>query len=190
MSDDPLAPPPLPRTSRSNFWTGALVVGILLGALVLGVHEADVTPQVAKTKNVVAFNFQKFGTEGTFSSEALKGQVVLLDFWASWCAPCALEMPWLTRVAKEYESKGVVFIAPSHDDNTEELGEFVGKHPLLKDAAALTNEAAIAGFGLEALPSLFVIGRDGAVRSARRGLVEEAEVRRWLDDALKDSAAN
>ncbi len=190
MNDDLLKPPPLPKKSGGNFWTGVLVVGLLFGALVLGVHEADVTPKVAKTKNVVAFKFQKYGSTGTFTSDALKGQVVLLDFWASWCEPCVFEMPWLTKLAKEYESKGVVFVAPSHDDTADEIGQFIVRFPLLKDAAAFTNDEATQTFGLEALPTLFVIGRDGAVRSARRGLVEEADVRRWLDEALKDSAPN
>ncbi|MBK7861830.1 MAG: TlpA family protein disulfide reductase [Archangiaceae bacterium] len=64
------------------------------------------------------FDFEQL--DGTrVASASLKGKVVLLDFWATWCPPCREEMPWLVDLGREYGPKGVRFVAASRDDEDE-----------------------------------------------------------------------
>lgn len=120
---------------------------------------------------------------------SLRGQVVLLNFWATWCPPCNEEMPDLVKVAKAYESKGVVFLAANLED-PEEARESV---PVwLRSHAEVRPFVVFAGpeigdtYRVEALPTTYVLDRSGKVAHFARGQVADWQVREWLDDALRD----
>lgn len=115
-----------------------------------------------------------------------KGKVVLIDFWATWCPPCVEEMPWLTALAQEYEENGVVFLAVSHDEPAERVqavNRFLEKVPALAPYVVYGDPVASKAYGVVALPTLYVIGRDGKIAGAARGAVSQSKVRAWLAKA-------
>lgn len=134
------------------------------------------------------FDFEKH-QGGRVTSEELRGQVVLIDFWATWCGPCRGEMPWLVGLANEYEAKGVRFVAASHDDAEERkaaIDAYTRQNvPGLTRYAVYADPFTGAKYRVDALPTLYVIGRDGKIVAGTRGATSEWRVRRWLNAALE-----
>jgi hypothetical protein len=98
-------------------------------------------------------------------------------------------MPSLVKLAKEYESQGLVFVAASRDDDDvkEELvDQFVKRHlPELGPYVVYANDEVARAFQIEALPTLYFLDRQGKVTDAVRGMMSEASIRRRIEAALK-----
>ena len=173
------------ETKKAKSWvSGAVVVALLIGALVMGFEETH--GGLPEDKAAPAFSFEKFGG-GTVTSAELRGQVVMLDFWATTCPPCVEEMPMLVKIAQEYQSKGVVFAAVSLDEPEDAKNDVAAfsRHevPGLEPFAGFGNEAGSA-FSVRAIPTLYILDRKGKIIGSQTGQVSERKVRSWLDAAL------
>ena len=124
-----------------------------------------------------------------------KGKAVVLDFWATWCAPCKIEIPWLTKLHDQYADQGLVILGISEDDldlddkaalfkQKREITESATKlgitYPVLFDDA---NVAKPYG-GVDALPTTFYVDRSGKVVAATIGLVDRDEIEANIRKAL------
>ena len=98
-----------------------------------------------------------------------RGQVVLVNFWASWCAPCKVEMPHLNRLADKYRDTGVVLLAVNVDDDPRKAAAEAKKlginFPVLLDTAKTASKA----YQLQAMPTTVLVDRDGKVRHVHQG---------------------
>jgi thiol-disulfide isomerase/thioredoxin len=131
------------------------------------------------------FELDKLGG-GRVASASMKGDVVMVDFWATWCPPCRSEMPWLVKLGDEYAAKGVHFVAVSEDDERPMVGLYAkDKLPGLEHYAVFTDGSIGRRFQIAALPTLYVIGRDGKIVASTQGETSEWRVRRWLNAALE-----
>lgn len=113
-----------------------------------------------------------------------KGKVVLLDFWATWCGPCRIEIPGLVRLQERYREQGLVVIGISLDDTPEPVREFYREFGM-NYAVALGNERITALYGgILGLPTTFLIGRDGRIYSRHMGATDisvfEEEIKELL----------
>ncbi len=103
------------------------------------------------------------------SLDALKGQVVLVDFWASWCAPCRESFPFLNRMQRQYGAQGLHILGINVDEKRVDATRFLAKIPaqfsVLYDAAGETPKA----YDLKVMPSSYLIGRDGKIRLVHQG---------------------
>jgi thiol-disulfide isomerase/thioredoxin len=118
----------------------------------------------------------------------LKGRVVVVNFWATWCPPCREEMPYLLKTVQEFEPRGVTLVAISNDDLPEQrevVTEFVKRLPALRPYVALGQGEVGAAYRVKALPSLFVIDRQGRVTASHQGQASEAQIRGWVEAALQ-----
>jgi thiol-disulfide isomerase/thioredoxin len=165
---------------------GAIAIALALAWLLLGATgaRAEGPPAVGQAAPpLVARSF----TGATFDLASLRGQVVVLNFWASWCVPCREEMPLLDALGREYRDRGVLVVGLSADDRHDRrdaeaaaraVGYFTG---LLGDASA-------NGFGApQRLPLTYIISPAGlisAVLSANRGPLSAAQLRAAVDVAL------
>jgi len=97
------------------------------------------------------------------------GKVVVIDFWASWCAPCKASFPALNRLHDKYAAKGVVIIGVGVDDDPAKHTAFVNKtgakFPTVHDA----NKKAAAVFSPPAMPTTYIIDRKGVIRHVHQG---------------------
>jgi thiol-disulfide isomerase/thioredoxin len=166
------------------------VIALAVAALVhLGVDEARRVRLVHGGKPAPSFELEKFGG-GKVSLAGLEGKVVMLDFWATWCPPCRAEMPALTRLAKEYESKGLVFVAANQDDpetQKVEVGLFVDQLPALGPSVAFADAALGDAYRIEVLPTMYFIGRKGEILDAYTSYASEATLRSRIERALAEA---
>jgi thiol-disulfide isomerase/thioredoxin len=104
---------------------------------------------------------------------SLKGKVVIVDFWASWCGPCKEEMPVLERLYKKYKSRGLVVVGVSVD---QELGNVKGFLKQVPVSFSIVHDAEhkVAGrFKPPRMPSSYVVDRNGIVRYVHAGFRDE-----------------
>ncbi len=101
----------------------------------------------------------------------LKGKVVLVDFWASWCGPCRESLPVLERLSQSYASKGLVVVGVNIDKTPELAREFLSKNKLALSFPVVNDkDHEVAGrYAPPTMPSSYVIGKDGQVVSVHAG---------------------
>ncbi|HYO56903.1 TlpA family protein disulfide reductase [Archangium sp.] len=167
-----------------------LVTGLLgvAGLSYLGVQEA--LRARLSSDGTVAPSIPMETYDGKKMSLAdLRGKVVMLDFWATWCAPCQAEMPSLVKLAKEFEGKGLVFVAASRDEMPDAplfVEEFVvSRMPDLGRYVVYAPDEVAAAFQVTALPTLYFLDREGRVVDAQRGAMSEPALRRRIEMALE-----
>ncbi len=114
---------------------------------------------------------------GTYSAALadLKGQVVIVDFWATWCGPCAMTMPILDAWQTKYGPKGLRIVGLSSED-LPEIQRFVADHPLSYTIARDDKAQIARDYFLLGVPMLVIIDRAGVVRHVQLGAANFAEV--------------
>ena len=118
-----------------------------------------------------------------------RGRAVLLNFWATWCAPCKIEMPWFVDLQKQYAAQGLQVIGVAMDDSGEEtIAKFAQQmgvnYPVLIGKEAVGD----AYGGVEFLPTTFIIDRQGKVVDRVFGLVGRSEFEDDIKKALGPGA--
>ena len=131
-----------------------------------------------------------FGLAGRLPN--LSGQVVLVDFWASWCAPCKASFPALDDLQKKYAPRGFTVLAVSVDDDAGDMARFLETHPVSFPAAHDAGQKYVAAAGVEAMPSSFLVDRAGTIRFVHVGFHPEstpAELAGEIESLLGAEAA-
>ena len=115
-----------------------------------------------------------------------QGKVVVLDFWASWCGPCRRSFPWLNEMHGKYAQDGLVVIGVNLDASPEDAADFLEEIPAEFMIHFDTNVSLATEYGVEAMPSSFVIGRDGEIKASHRGfkVKQQAKYEAILVEAL------
>jgi thiol-disulfide isomerase/thioredoxin len=114
-----------------------------------------------------------------------RGQVVLLNFWASWCPPCRMETPGLVRVAQEYSGKGVAFAGVAMDDDMAPVRKFVDSYHVPYPVLVPPPGDSFAS-RVESLPTTLLIDREGRIAKAYNGAESERVFRQDLDQLLAE----
>ena len=114
----------------------------------------------------------------------LKGSAVVLDFWATWCGPCAVQAPILDRLARRHQKRVLVVLGVNVDDPPNVAQDFAAQkglsYPIVTDP---TREASMQ-YGVDKLPSLVVINKEGKVIAFLTGIVDEAALDEVISAAL------
>jgi len=139
---------------------------VLTVLTVVGVGTATALPAVG----LVAPDFALKSDSGrNVRLSELRGQVVLVNFWASWCNPCRQELPLLNKIFMQYRAAGFTLLAVSVDDNRKNaegmLKQLALKFPTLFDG----NKNVAKLYGVDTMPATLLIDRDGRVRYVHRG---------------------
>lgn len=98
-----------------------------------------------------------------------EGNVVVVDFWASWCVPCRRSFPWLNEMHSKYADDGLVIVGINLDANLDDAADFLESYPAAFRVHYDTDATLAKEFGVEAMPSSFVIGRDGEIVARHLG---------------------
>jgi thiol-disulfide isomerase/thioredoxin len=152
-----------------------LAAGVLLRA-----EEVPATPAPAwKLKDV---------NGRTVSSSDFKGKVVVVDFWATWCGPCRVEIPGYIELQKKYRKAGLVIIGISCDQGKNAAGTvktFVKKNGVNYRIVMADDDIQAAFGGMEYIPTTFIIDRAGNIRDRKVGVESTADYEARLLKFLK-----
>lgn len=154
--------------SRSSLLTLSLVV---FAALSLGgFKRGDRLPDL-----------RSFKLEGKLP-DPLQGQVILLDFWASWCAPCKASFPAMEGLHKAYKDRGLTIIAVNEDADRKDMERFLKSagvsFAILRDAEQKLVEAA----DVQTMPASFLIDRTGQIRFVHEGFHGEQTTKQYQEE--------
>lgn len=124
----------------------------------------------AETLNAPAPDFTLKSNQGeNLRLEDFRGQVVMLNFWASWCGPCRQEMPVMDELHAQYKDLGFTVLAVSVDENSAEADQFLDAVPVIFPILYDNERAVSELYGVDAMPSTVMIDRDGNARFLHRG---------------------
>jgi thiol-disulfide isomerase/thioredoxin len=108
-----------------------------------------------------------FGLEG--SLPALKGKVVLLDFWASWCSPCKASFPTLNGLHERLGGRGLVVLGINVDENPADRDRFLKSTPASFRVVRDAGQKLVAAANVQTMPTSFIIDRAGVIRHVHSG---------------------
>jgi thiol-disulfide isomerase/thioredoxin len=103
----------------------------------------------------------------------LRGSVVYVDFWASWCVPCRLSMPALDALYKQNRARGFAVVGVNKDVTAADARRFLAKVPVTFTLVTDGQDAAARAFDVKAMPSGYLVDRKGVVRKVHRGFTAE-----------------
>jgi thiol-disulfide isomerase/thioredoxin len=119
----------------------------------------------------------------------LKGRVVVLNFWATWCIPCRAEIPELNAIQREFGEKGLTIIGPSWDDTAEGVREF--QSDIKQEYTVLIGGESVQDKfgGIPSLPTTFIIDREGRIRKKIIGGIFRESLEKEIKPLLDETTA-
>ena len=119
---------------------------------------------------------------GELSLETLRGKTVVLDFWATWCAPCVFQIPILNALASEYADRGVVVLGVAVDVEGREAVEPFAAQEGIQYPVLLGDEELAKLFGAPGFPYSLVIDSEGQIVARHMGITDKAAYRKHLPE--------
>ncbi|MDR0496523.1 MAG: TlpA family protein disulfide reductase [Treponema sp.] len=124
-------------------------------------EEAGI-PLLRQTVSIRDFSLSTLDGEAR-SLSALKGKVVFLNFWATWCGPCRAEMPSMEVLYNRFKDRGLEMLAVNCRENWSEVVVFMGEYQLTFPALLDMDGKVSTSYGIQAIPTTFIIDRDGKI---------------------------
>jgi thiol-disulfide isomerase/thioredoxin len=122
--------------------------------------------------------------------KSLRGDVVYVDFWASWCVPCRLSMPALDTLYRKYGAQGFRVVGVNKDVAGEDVERFLKRVNVSFTLLADKDDAIAKAFDVQAMPSGYLVDRKGVVRYVHRGFTAQTplDLSKEIESLLKDPA--
>ena len=186
---------PPPPASRRRFLP-KLDIGTVVWVLLLSFLGYRMWPQVAAAFGVASASAQAPALRVTtldgdsLSLEQLRGKVVLVNFWATWCPPCRIEMPGFQRVYEKKRDAGFAIVGLSTDaTGSAAVRAFLAERGVTYPVAMANGQAVRDFGGVNLLPSSFLIDRQGRIRHEVRGMFTSVALEQAVDRLLAESPA-
>lgn len=120
----------------------------------------------------------------TLSMHELRGEVVILNFWASWCVPCREEAPLLERTRRAYEGRGLRVVGVLYQDAQADAAAFAEQYGLGYPSVIDPDGRTAIDYGVIGIPASFLIDREGVIRALQIGPYTDAALRSLVDEYL------
>ena len=183
-NDPPEAPTRSPWLRRGAI---ALIVIVILVAAAFGTRfgtDPGVVDSPLIGRQAPDVTLPYLESEGELALADLRGEVVVVNFWASWCVPCREEHPALVAAAERYEGAGVRFLGVLYQDQRGPAIAFLDELGRGYDHLEDPNSAAAIEFGVFGLPETYVIDRDGRIAAKITGATTFDRLTATIDDVL------
>jgi peroxiredoxin len=172
--EPPLAPrpPASKRNPAALFFVATLVAAMLFLGFHAARHAGGGAPDSLDPTGKPAPDFTLETPDGrNVSLSNYRGQAVMLNFWATWCGPCKIEMPWFVELQKEYGPQGLQILGVAMDDSSKEDIQKFAKDMGVNYTILIGREAVGQAYGgVDVLPTTFFIDRDGKIVTREFGL--------------------
>jgi peroxiredoxin len=176
-----------PGHLRKNIFVGAVAIVVLVGLYVMNQHRG-VSPglRITSAEHPFAADFSLPDLTGkTLKLSDYRGQVVLLDFWATWCDPCREEVPHFVELQSKLGDQGFQIIGVSMDDGPEPVRDFSRQFKMNYPVVMGNAQIGELYGGVLGLPIAFVVGRDGHISSKHIGPTDISLLEREIDAQLQ-----
>ncbi len=146
---------------------------LLFGLALFGALSAPLWAQPKIGEPQPAWHFTDL-QGNVVTSDSLKGKVVVLDFWATWCGPCKKEIPNLIKLQKQYGEQGLAIVGVAIEPSDVPVRKYA-RTTGINYAVGISNDQIYAAFGQpDTIPSNYLIDRNGIIRDAKVGAVNPA----------------
>ncbi len=159
---------------------------LLLATLLLSRPAGARTERGAAVETMAA-DFSLPTKSGNVALGSLRGKVVLIDFWASWCGPCRQSFPWLRSMASKHAPEGFVVVAINLDKDREAANEFLRDFKPSFDVAFDPAGRTAEAYDVRAMPSSYLVGRDGRLVYSHAGFTLRDE--ETIENKIKEAVA-
>lgn len=183
MTTDSVAQP-----ERKSSVSTAFLIGIaaLIALAFFSRFAQQPSPMIGKPAPDFSLEVIGAGPGDRVRLSELKGKVVVLSFWASWCDACQLEAPSLDHLSRRLRDRDVIVIAIDTNDVPERALRFIRQKGLSLTFVHDSDGDVAGRYGIESLPTVLVIDKHGVVRSARTGPVSEGSLESLVSKAMQD----
>lgn len=169
---------------------GMLLAGHFISRRATAAPGAPGVLGAANPAGKIAPDFELKSIDGkSYKLADLRGKAVLLNFWATWCPPCKIEIPWFIDLQKQYADQGLVIVGVAMDDDTDKekvVSDFAREMKIDYPILLGTDQVADLYGGVDALPTTFFIGRDGKIVRRVMGLAGHSEFEDAIRAALRE----
>ncbi len=154
-----------------RIWAAVLMIG--LAAMGCGAKEAGTPVPAGFRKPAADFNVKTLDG-GSLKLSSLKGKVVLLDFWATWCPPCQEEIPYFKELYSQYKDKGLEIIGLSIDQDGEAAVRPFAKKNVVNYPLSIADQTLTVAYGgIRGIPTTFLIDKQGRIAQKYEGKREK-----------------
>lgn len=159
----------------------SIVIATFASALAVSIGSASAQEIGSK-----APTFDLVGSPKQVRLADMKGQVVYVDFWASWCGPCKQSFPWMNDMQAKYGARGFTVVGINVDQKREDAEKFLAATPARFAVAYDTTGKVAEVYQPKGMPTSFLIGADGKVRAVHVGFKDgnREELEREIQSAL------
>lgn len=165
--------------SRGTLITVIVALFLLLASVLWGLGGGPLDEGPAPPFSLGLFD------GGEFSLEDLRGQVVVINFWASWCAPCREEAPILERAWRAYKERGVTFIGVDYMDAEPWARAFIEEFDITYPNGPDLDSKIAHAYRIRGVPETFIVDREGDIAHLQIGPIDEATLVEVLDSLLE-----
>ena len=144
---------------------------------------------VAENRPAPDFDLPLLSGSGSLKLRSLRGHVVVVNFWASWCRACAQEVPAMERLFRHYRGTGVDFVGVDHGDQRSAALAFAASHGMSYPSVVDSHGEVLGSYGAVGLPTTYVINPAGRIRYEAIGGVDVAALQRSVDLVRAGDAA-
>jgi peroxiredoxin len=176
---------------KRNIATLAVIILAITAMLIAGKYMSRSSIKAgisgsADARGQAAPEFALKDTAGnTLRLADLRGKAVLLNFWATWCPPCKVEIPWFIELQKRYGPQGLQVVGVAMDESSKEaVAKFAREQGINYTIVHGDDQVGDSYGGIQALPTTFYIGRDGKIVKRVFGLASHKEVEESVRAAL------
>lgn len=182
LHDSPANPSDVSQPSSSQAFSRVvafIIVLALLGLLAWGLiktQRGQVQSGLAPDFTLASFD----GREVNLSN--LRGQVVIINFWASWCPPCREEAPYLEQTWRKYQDKGVVFIGVDYVDTEKEALAYIDEFEITYLNGPDIGTRISQAYNIQGVPETFYVAKNGELRGVKVGPLVPPELDNKIDE--------